>query len=86
MSETSFLNRLQRCHRIYEQVYQDPLIPLYEIARNTRHSRNTVSKYLHEMQEQGCLLGPSLRMKPTPIYREYAYLVASLIQRRHSLP
>ncbi|MBU7037828.1 MAG: helix-turn-helix domain-containing protein [Theionarchaea archaeon] len=74
MSETSFLNKLRRCYRIYEQVYQDPLIPLYEIARNTGLSRNTVSKYLHEMQEQGCLLGPYLRMKPTPTYREYVYL------------
>jgi hypothetical protein len=70
----SILNKLERCHRIYEQVYQDPLIPVYEIARNTDLSRNTVSKYLHEMVNRTSLLGPYLRMKPTPTYREYVYL------------
>jgi hypothetical protein len=70
----SILNKLERCHRIYGQVYQDPLIPIYEIARNTDLSRNTVSKYLHEMLNRTSLLGPYLRMKATPTYREYVYL------------
>jgi hypothetical protein len=74
MVKKSFLNKLERCHRIYEQIYQDPLIPVYEIARNADLSRNTVSKYLHEMLDQTSLLGPYLRMKPTPTYKEYVYL------------
>jgi hypothetical protein len=74
MVKKSFLNKLERCHRIYEQLYYDPLIPVYEIARNTDLSRNTVSKYLHEMLDQTFLLGPYLRMKATPTYREYVYL------------
>jgi hypothetical protein len=74
MVKKSFLNKLERCHRIYEQVYQDSLMPVYEIARNADLSRNTVSKYLQEMVSQTSLLGPYLRMKPTPTYREYVYL------------
>jgi hypothetical protein len=74
MVKKSILNKLERCHRIYEQVYQDPLVPVYEIARNADLSRNTVSKYLHEMMNQTSLLGPYLRMKATPTYREYVYL------------
>jgi hypothetical protein len=74
MVKKSVLNKLERCHRIYEQLHQDPLMPVYEIARNTDLSRNTVSKYLHEMLDQTSLLGPYLRMKATPTYKEYVYL------------
>jgi hypothetical protein len=74
MVKKSILHKLERCHRIYEQVYQDPLMPLHIIARNSGLSRNTVSKYLHEMRGQTSLLGPYLRMKATPTYREYVYL------------
>ncbi|MBU7022516.1 MAG: hypothetical protein HXS41_15820 [Theionarchaea archaeon] len=74
MVKKSVLNRLERCHRIYEQVYQDPLMPAHIIARNSGLSRNTVSKYLQEMLTQTMLLGPCLRMKPAPTYREYVYL------------
>jgi hypothetical protein len=74
MVKKSVLNKLERCHRIYEQIYQDPLMPVYEIARNADLSRNTVSKYLQEMQDQTSLLGPYLRMKATPTYKEYVYL------------
>jgi hypothetical protein len=74
MVKKSVLNKLERCHRIYEQVYQDSLMPVYEIARNANLARNTVSKYLHEMLNQTSLLGPYLRMKATPTYREYVYL------------
>ena len=74
MVKKSVCNQLERCHRIYEQIYQDPLMPGHVIARNSGLSRNTVSKYLHEMLTQTMLLGPSLRMKPTPAYKEYVYL------------
>ncbi|MBU7015816.1 MAG: winged helix-turn-helix domain-containing protein [Theionarchaea archaeon] len=74
MVKKSVLNRLERCHRIYEQLYQDPLMPVYEIARNADLSRNTVSKYLQEMLDETMLLGPYLRMKVTPTYKEYVYL------------
>ncbi|MBU7024989.1 MAG: hypothetical protein HXS40_12580 [Theionarchaea archaeon] len=74
MVKKSVLHKLERCHRIYEQVYQDPLMPVYTIARNADLSRNTVSKYLHEMVSQTSLLGPYLRIKPTPTYKEHVYL------------
>ena len=70
----SVLNKLERCHRIYEQLYQDPLMPGHVIARNADLSRNTVSKYLQEMVDETSLLGPYLRMKPAPDYKEYVYL------------
>ncbi|MBU7022485.1 MAG: winged helix-turn-helix domain-containing protein [Theionarchaea archaeon] len=74
MVKKSVLNRLNRCHRIYEQLYQDPLMPLHVIARNINLSRNTVSKYLQEMVDETSLLGPYLRMKAAPTYKEYVYL------------
>ncbi|MBU7038649.1 MAG: hypothetical protein HXS52_12025 [Theionarchaea archaeon] len=74
MVKKSVFNQLERCHRIYEQLYQDPLMPAHMIAHNSGLSRNTVSKYLREMLVQAMLLGPSLRMKPTPTYKEYVYL------------
>jgi hypothetical protein len=39
MVKKSVLNKLERCHRIYEQVYQDSLMPVYEIARNANLAR-----------------------------------------------
>ncbi|MGC1119475.1 MAG: winged helix-turn-helix domain-containing protein [Candidatus Methanofastidiosia archaeon] len=62
-------------HKIYEQIHADSGMPLYEIAQNTRLSRNTVSKYLREMYEYNMLIGPQIRMLPASNYKEYIYLM-----------
>jgi len=67
--------RMKNYYRIFEQIYGDPVMSLYDIAANTELSRNTVSKYLREMYAKSIIRGPSLRMKPTQTYREYVYLL-----------
>ncbi|MBU6998233.1 MAG: hypothetical protein HXS44_06885 [Theionarchaea archaeon] len=62
-------------HKIYEQITLSPGIPIYEIAEKTRLSRNTASKYLGEMYENMVLVGPQIRMLPTPDYKEYIHLM-----------
>jgi hypothetical protein len=62
-------------HKIYAQISVTPGIPIYEIADNTNLSRNTVSKYLLEMYRDTVLVGPQIRVLPSPNYREYLYLL-----------
>ena len=62
-------------YKIYEQIYENPLITLYDIAVNTGLCRNTVSKYVKEMYERGVIHGPHVCMKPARTYKEYVYLL-----------
>ena len=62
-------------YKIYEQLFEDPWLPLYHIAQNTLLSRNTVSKYMEEMYQQGILTGPILDIKSASDYKEYVYLL-----------
>ncbi|MBU7029154.1 MAG: hypothetical protein HXS48_19620 [Theionarchaea archaeon] len=75
MGKISQKERMKNYYRIFEQIYGDPVMSLYDIAANTELSRNTVSKYLREMYAKSIIRGPSLRMKPTQTYREYVYLL-----------
>jgi response regulator of citrate/malate metabolism len=50
--------RLENFYRIYEQIYQDNTMSIFEIAQNTGLSRNTVAKYLEKMYEKDILKGP----------------------------
>jgi hypothetical protein len=73
---TAMNQRKLHCyHKIYEQITLSPGIPIYEIAANTDISRNTVSKYLGEMDEDMVLIGPQIRMLPAPDYKEYIHLM-----------
>ncbi|KYK30080.1 MAG: hypothetical protein AYK19_18755 [Theionarchaea archaeon DG-70-1] len=67
--------RLKHYHKIFEQIYESPLIPLHDISINTGLSRNTVSKYLKDMYARDIIQGPYIRMKPALNYREYVYLM-----------
>ncbi len=67
--------RIDYYYKIFEQIYEDPFLSIYDISRNTGLARNTVAKYLHEMYEKGILRGPSLSMKPASNYGEYVYLL-----------
>ena len=75
MGEISWERTKMDYYRIYEQIYEDPIISMYGIHRNTGISRNTVSKYLKDMYAQGVLFGPYIQMNPAPNYREYVYLM-----------
>jgi len=75
MGKISQKERMKNYYKIFEQIYGDPVMSLYDIAANTELSRNTVSKYLREMYAKSIIRGPSLRLKPTQTYREYVYLL-----------
>ncbi len=64
--------RLQKYHKIYEKLYEDPFITQGSIAKNTKTARSTVSRYIAEMCEQSMLKGPMLFVKPARNYHEYA--------------
>lgn len=72
MRDDSIKKRLHKYYRIYEQIYDYPTIPLYQITKNTRISRSTVSRYLMEMYENGILKGPMIFLKPNSTNKRYA--------------
>jgi hypothetical protein len=72
MSRISIEKRLPKYHKIYEQIYEDPSIPLYQIMKNTGISRSTVSRYLIEMYDLSILEGPLIFVKPAGNYHQYA--------------
>lgn len=67
--------RMKDYYRIFEQIYERPLISITDISANTGLSRNTVAKYLKEMYIHHILMGPCIRMNPASNYREYVYLM-----------
>lgn len=75
MGKFSRMKRLENYYKIYEQIYENPVITIYDIAENTGLSRNTVSKYLHHMYTNRIIVGPYLSMDPAPNYKEYIYLM-----------
>ena len=75
MGRKSQAQRRKEYYKIYEQIYEDPFMLVYEIAQNTGISRNTATKYLQEMYTSGILVGPYIEMKPAKNYREYVYLL-----------
>ncbi len=75
MGKISQNERLESYYRIFEQIYENPVISICDISQNTGLARNTVTKYLKEMYAQGILHGPYLRMKPAVTYKEHVYLM-----------
>ncbi|MBU7019787.1 MAG: hypothetical protein HXS41_01920 [Theionarchaea archaeon] len=67
--------KLRDFYKVYQQISAIPGVPIYKIADITKISRNTVSKYLMEMYRDTILIGPQIRMLPSPNYREYIYLL-----------
>jgi hypothetical protein len=67
--------KMSNYFRIYEQIFDDSTISIFNIARNTRLARNTVSKYLKEMYDKDIMKGPSISLKLALNYKEYIYLM-----------
>jgi hypothetical protein len=75
MGETSKTTKIKKYYTIYEQVYETPIISVYDLSLCTGISRNTVSGYIKQMYENTIMVGPHLQLKPAPNYTEYLYLV-----------
>jgi hypothetical protein len=67
--------RLAAYYAIYDQMYENPGIPLYEIAQHTKIPRSTVSRYLAEMYASSVLKGPIICVKPAHNYWNYAHFL-----------
>jgi DNA-binding Lrp family transcriptional regulator len=76
MRAKSIKKRLHKYYKIYEQIFDNPSIPLYQITKNTGISRSTVSRYLMEMYENGILKGPMIFLHPSTNYKRYALFCA----------
>jgi len=74
--------KLKDYHKIYEQVCENPSIPLYQITKNTGISRSKASRYLHEMYKMSIMKGPSIFVKPAENYRLYA----AFLKFEHPVP
>jgi hypothetical protein len=75
MGKTSQNRKIRDYYKIFEAIREYPTLHIHDIAAQARLSRNTVSKYMREMYDQNILLGPCIRMKSSPNYMEYIYLV-----------
>lgn len=75
MGKTSNNKRKGNYHKIFEQIFENPTMSIYDISQKSGLSRNTVSKYLGEMYARNVLHGPQIRMNPASNYREYIYLM-----------
>ncbi|MBU7027369.1 MAG: winged helix-turn-helix transcriptional regulator [Theionarchaea archaeon] len=67
--------RMKSYYRVFEQIYECPVMSYYDISVNTGLSRNSVSKYVKEMYDEGIIKGPQIRMKLAVQYKEYVYLM-----------
>ena len=75
MGKISYDNKTLYYHKIFEQIFEAPTMSIYDISLKAEMSRNTVSKYMKEMYLRDVLIGPQIRMKPAPNYKEYIYLM-----------
>jgi len=66
---------MRHYYRIYEVISMNPTMPFSTLSTHVGLSRNTISKYLKEMYERNIILGPQIRMKSSPDYKEYVYLM-----------
>jgi len=74
--------KIKDYHKIYEQVYENPSIPLYQITKNTGISRSKASRYLQEMYKMSILKGPLIFVKPAENYK----LHAAFLEFEHPVP
>ncbi len=75
MSRISIKKRLPKYHRIYEQIFENPSLPLYQMTKKTAISRSTLSRYYIEMYELSIMKGPMIFVKPAQNYHQYAYFL-----------
>ena len=66
---------IKHYHRIYEVISTTPTIPFSNLSIRIKLSRNTISKYVKDMYERSIIRGPEIRMKSSPDYKEYVYLM-----------
>lgn len=75
MSKISIMKRLPKYHKIYEQIFEDPFLPMYQMTKSTGISRSTISRHVIEMCELSIMKGPMIFLKPAQDYHQYAFFL-----------
>lgn len=70
VGKITYMEKLHIYYKIYEQIYENPYLPIDALAQKISQSRNTVSKYLKEMRENAILVGPHLYVNPARNYTQ----------------
>jgi DNA-binding Lrp family transcriptional regulator len=70
-----FSEKMEQYHAIYCQLYDNPFIPISEIAQNTNMSEEMVSQLLDEMYSHSILKGPMVFLKPPKNYQLHVYFL-----------
>ena len=75
MGKVTYKEKMLSYHKIYEQLCENPLASHYHLAKGAHISRNTFSKYLHELYDTHLLKGPCLMVRPCRDHPYYLYLM-----------
>lgn len=67
--------KMRLYYKIYEQLYESPLMCHVELSQKTTICRNTVVKYLNEMYASEILTPPFLSLRSIQPYAEYLSLL-----------
>jgi len=74
MAQKSAEKKLEKCYKIYEQIYDNPLISYSQTAQNTGMARNTVARHVAAM-EGSIMYDPVICLNPAQNYHEYVYFL-----------
>ncbi|MBU6998234.1 MAG: hypothetical protein HXS44_06880 [Theionarchaea archaeon] len=66
-------NGLYAYYEIYDQLYENPFVPVKDIASKLEMSEADVNTCLDGMYQSTILLGPVISLKPASTYRRYCY-------------
>ncbi|MGC1119453.1 MAG: hypothetical protein WBA22_00035, partial [Candidatus Methanofastidiosia archaeon] len=66
-------DKLYTYYRIYDQLYEDPFLPVEELALKLEMSAVDVTACLDNMYQSSILLGPVISVKPASNYHLYCY-------------
>jgi hypothetical protein len=72
---TYIKRRIPRYYRIYEQIYDDPLVRVTQIAKKSEIARSTVSQDIMDMYDLSIMGGPAIALKPAQNYHLYVRLL-----------
>jgi hypothetical protein len=67
--------KIPRYYKIYEQIYDDPLVRVTQIAKKSEIARSTVSRDIMDMCNLSIMGGPAIALKPAQNYHLYVRLL-----------
>ena len=77
MGNISEIEKAERFFKIYETMYNDPVIKVSHLKRKLNLYYNSLINHLNEMYEKKMLIGPYLSVRAHSAHKEYAYFIWS---------